>query len=64
MSLSPFIFFASACNVVAGVSTVAFPPRFAIGSYDHRVTPEPIRDDLRCTGSLAPKDAFIAEQTE
>src|SRR6266571_3585885 len=26
MSLSPFIFFASACNVVASVSTVALPP--------------------------------------
>ena len=38
--------------------------RLGIGFYDHRVTPEPIRDDLRCTGGLAPKDAFIPEQTE
>jgi hypothetical protein len=30
----------------------------------HRVTPEPIGDDLRCTVGLAPKYALIAEQTE
>jgi hypothetical protein len=61
MSLSPFILFASACNVVASVSTVALPPRFGIVFYDHWVTPEPIGDDLRCTGGLTPKNAFIAE---
>src|SRR5215467_10111355 len=38
--------------------------RFCVGSYNHRVTPEPICDDLRCTGCLAPKNAFIAKQTE
>jgi hypothetical protein len=38
--------------------------RLGIGSYDHWVTPEPIRDDLCCTGGLAPENALIAEQTE
>jgi hypothetical protein len=37
---------------------------FFIVFYDHRVTPEPIRDDLRCTGGLTPKNALIAKQTK
>jgi len=38
--------------------------RLGIVFYDHWVTPEPIGDDLRCTGGLTPKNAFIAKQTE
>jgi len=63
MSLSPFIFFASACNVVASVLTRA-AAGLGIVFYNHRVTPEPIRDDLRCTGGLTPKNALIAKQTK
>src|SRR6516165_10363103 len=38
--------------------------RLGIVFYDHWVTSEPIGDDLRCTGGLTPKNAFIAKQTE
>ena len=64
MSLSPFIFFASACNVVASVSTVALPPVLVLYFTTTGSPPEPIGDDLRCTGGLTPKNAFIAKQTE
>ncbi len=32
--------------------------------FSHWVTPEPIGDDLRCTGGLTPKNPLIAKQTE
>ena len=44
------------------VSRVA--ARFAIEFYDNRAAPEAVRDDLRCTGRLPPKNALVAEQTE
>jgi hypothetical protein len=63
MSLSPLIFFASACNVVASVDRRA-AARPGVVFYDHRVATEAIRHDLRCSGGLMPKNALIAEQTE
>src|SRR5262249_5794207 len=38
--------------------------RLGVESYDHWVTPEPIRNNLSCTGGLAPENTLIAEQTE
>ena len=37
---------------------------FAIEFYDNRATAEAVRDDLRCTGRLTPKNTLMAEQTE
>jgi hypothetical protein len=62
MSLSPFIVFCRGLQCCCKRFDSRTAACFCIEFYDNRATAEAARDDLRCTGRLAPKNVLIAKR--